>query len=130
MDISRLQINLAVLLMALVGLVFTAWLFRRFDTQSWYEKRLPWLFPKDLVVAAETMAREHPYRHMFLIFMFILGGFAISTDLGWIMGAPSLSMDPLIRYSIAAGVAVFSLYASRKNATRRAQARGGGGQDG
>ena len=128
MEISTLQINLFVLLMALVGLVFTAWLFRRFDTQSWYEKRLPWLFPKDLAVAAETMAQEHPYRHTILIFIVLLGGFAIVNDIGCTLGTPCL--DPLIRYSIAAGVAVFSLYTNRANATRRAQARGGGGQDG
>ncbi len=130
MEISTLQINLFVLLMALVGLVFTAWLWRRFPRQSWYEKHLPWLFPKNLSVAAETMAQEHPYRHLFLIFIVMLGGFAIVNDIRWIMGAPSLSMDPLIRYGVAAFVALFSLYASRKNATRRAESRGGSGQDG
>ncbi len=128
MEISTLQIDLIVLLMALVGLVFAAWLSRRFDTQSWYEKRLPWLFPKDVVVAAETMAQEHPYRHTFLIFIVLLGGFAIVNDIGCTLGTPCL--DPLIRYSIAASAAVFSLYTSRKNATRRAESRGDSGQDG
>ena len=118
---STLQIDLVVLLLAIFGLGFTAWLFRRFAIQSWYEKRLPWLFPKDAAVAMEALG---PCRHILLVFMVILGGFAISTDLGWIMDAPSLSMDPLIRYSIAAGVAVFSLYTSRKNAARRAESRG------
>ena len=128
MEISTLQIDLIVLLMALVGLVFAAWLWRRFPRQSWYEKHLPWLFPKNLSVAAETMAQEHPYRHMFLVFMVMLGGFAIANDLGCTLGASCF--DPLIRYGVAGGVAVFSLYTSRKNAARRAQARGGGGQDG
>ena len=128
MEISPLQIDLFVLLMALVGLVFTAWLYGRFPRQSWYEKRLPWLFPKDVVVAAETMAQAHPYRHTFLIFIVMLGGFAIVNDLGCTRGAPCL--DPLIRYCVAAFVAVFSLYTSRVSAARRAQARGDGGQDG
>ncbi len=130
MDISRLQIDLMALLMALVGLVFTAWLWRRFPRESWYEKHLSWLVPNDVVVAAETMAQEHPYRHVFLIFIAMLGVFAISTDLGWIMGAPSLSMDPLIRYSISVFIAVFSLYTSRTSAGRRAKSRGDSGQDG
>ena len=128
MDISEFQINLAVLLMALVGLVFSAWLLRRYPLQFWYEKRLPWLFPKDMVVAAETMAQEHPYRHMFLIFIVMLGGFAIVIDIGSTLGTPSLG--PLVRYGVAAGVAVYSLYANRASATRRAQARGGSGQGG
>ncbi len=116
MDISRLQIDLIVLLMALVGLVFAAWLFRRFPTQFWYEKHLPWLFPKDVVVAAETMAQEHPYRHMFLIFIGLLGLFAINNDIESTLGTPSLG--PLVRYGVAAGVAVYSLYANRASATR------------
>ena len=128
MDISTLQINLAVMLMALVGLVFTAWLYGRFPRQSWYETRLPWLFPKNLAVAAETQARAHPYRHLFLMFVVMLGGFAIVNDLGCPGGAPCL--DPLVRYGVAAGVAAFSLYTNRKSAARRAQARGDGGQDG
>ena len=73
MEISTLQIELFVLVMALVGLAFSAWLLRRFPLQFWYEKRLPWLFPKDMVVAAEKMAQEHPYRHMFLVFIGLLG---------------------------------------------------------
>ena len=127
MDISTFQINLAVLLMALVSLIFTAWLWGRFPRQSWYEKRLPWLFPRDVAVAAETMAQAHPYRHTFLMFIVMLGGFAIVNDLGCTRGAPCL--DPLIRYGVAAFVAVFSLYTSRVSAARRAQARGDGGQD-
>ena len=129
MDISTFQINLAVLLTTLVVLVFTAWRHGRFPTQFWSEKRVPWLFPKDLAVAAETMAQAHPYRHMFLMFIVMLGAFSIVTDLWWILDAPGLSMDPLIRYGVAAGVAVFSLYTNRKSAALRAQARGDGGQD-
>ncbi len=128
MEISTLQIDLFVLVMALVGLVFSAWLLRRYPLQFWYEKRLLWLFPKDVVVAAETMAQEHPYRHMVLMFIVMVGAFAIVIDIGSTLGTPSLG--PLVRYGVAAGVAVFSLYANRASAARRAQVRGGSGQDG
>ncbi len=128
MEISSLQINLFVLLMALVGLVFTAWLFRRFDTQSWYEKRLSWLFPKDVVVVWETMAQDHPYRYLFLMFIVGLGAFAIVDDIWCTLG--TFCVDSLFGYGFAAFLAVFALYTNRANATRRAQARGGGGQDG
>ena len=128
MDISSRQIDLAVLLMALVGLVFTAWLYRRFPRQFWYEKRLPWLFPKNLLVVWETMTQEHPFRYTFVTFLSMLGLFAIANDIGCTLAYSCLG--PLIRYVVAAGIAVFSLYTHRANAARRAQDRGGGGHDG
>ena len=64
-------------------------------------------------------------RDMFIV---MVGAFAIVIDIGSTLGTPSLG--PLVRYGVAAGVAVFSLYANRASAARRAQVRGGSGQDG
>ena len=43
-------------------MLLTVWLFRRFPMQSWFENRLAWLCPRDLVKAGEALAPAHPYR--------------------------------------------------------------------
>ncbi len=121
---ASLEIDLVVLLLVVGAMLLTVWLFRRFPMQSWFENRLAWLFPRDLVIAMETLAQAHPYRHMSFTFFGLLGVFTLFTDLKLVPGVSSLS--PLVRYGTAACIAVFSLYTSRMNARRRAAQEGGG----
>ena len=128
MDASQLQFDLFILLTQLVILVFTAWLFRRYPGQRWHEKHLSWLFPKNVSVAAETMAQKQPYRHMFVMFMGVLGAAAIFNDFGCTTGKPCLGI--VLRYGMAVFIAVFSLYTARASAAHRAKTREDDGQDG
>ena len=118
MKASPLEIDLVVLLLVVGAMLLTVWLNRRFPMQSWFENRLAWLFPRDLVIAIETLAQRHPYRYMSLMFFASLGGITLVTDLYLVLGVSCLSS--LVRYGASACIAVFSLYTSRMNARRRA----------
>ena len=119
MNISPLQIDVFVLSFVVGTLVLTVWLFRRFPMQSWYENRLPWLFPKNFVIAMETLAQQYPCQYLFTMFFSLLGAFSLILDLKSVFGY-SIYLSPLLRYSVSACVALFSLYTHRINARRRA----------
>ncbi len=95
-------------------MLLTVWLERRFPTQSWIENRLPWLYPRDIVIGGEALAQAHPYRYTIFMFFSLLGLFTLITDLTPVLASSVTS------YGGSACVAVFALYTTRMSARRRA----------
>ena len=110
-----------VVLAGLVGAgLLTVWSWHRFPgQQSWFENRLAWLCPRDLVIGMETLAQAHPYRYTLLMFFESLGALTLFNEL-----MPASSLSSLVRYGASGCRAVFQLYTSRMTARHRAAQSG------